>query len=269
MLTTTRDMVLPTAITGSYPRPLWFDASLTAGRSSPRWANRCSASNISTRSPRSSMRRRRRGSTSSPTATAASTSRSAASRGSSIRSSGWAASAAIATPRAAGWGGTACGPGKILWEVQEAYQPAIVTDKLTRGPLEYAALWQVAQRLTDRPVKFGAICAPALASMLWNEHYADDKAMVLDLCDIMNAEFRDMAAAGCPLIQVEEPPHHGLDAAGLHRRRSGIPDRGVQPPAGRRQRRDLGAHLLGQSEPAARLLGGAELRTRDAASAAA
>src|SRR4051812_50089873 len=28
MLTTTRDMILPTAITGSYPRPLWYDASL-------------------------------------------------------------------------------------------------------------------------------------------------------------------------------------------------------------------------------------------------
>jgi hypothetical protein len=28
-------------------------------------------------------------------------------------------------------------PGKILWEVQEAYQPAIVKEKLTRGPLEY------------------------------------------------------------------------------------------------------------------------------------
>ena len=63
--------------------------------------------------------------------------------------------------------------------------------------------------MTDRPVKFGAICAPALASMLWNEYYADDKEMMLDLCDIMNAEFREMAAAGCPLIQVEEPPHHG------------------------------------------------------------
>jgi 5-methyltetrahydropteroyltriglutamate--homocysteine methyltransferase len=57
-------------------------------------------------------------------------------------------------------------------------------------------------------VKFGAICAPALASMLWNEYYDDDKAMVFDLCEIINAEFRDMAAAGCPLIQVEEPPHH-------------------------------------------------------------
>src|SRR5436305_1418363 len=92
--------------------------------------------------------------------------------------------------------------------LQEAYQPAVVQEKLTRGPLEYAALWQVAQRVTDKPVKVGAICAPALASMLWNEFYGDDKAMILDLCDIMNAELRDMAAAGCPLIQVEEPPHH-------------------------------------------------------------
>ena len=32
MLTVTRDMILPTAITGSYPRPLWYDVSLD-GRS--------------------------------------------------------------------------------------------------------------------------------------------------------------------------------------------------------------------------------------------
>ena len=101
-------------------------------------------------------------------------------------------------------------PGKILWEVQEAYQPAIVTEKLSRGPLEYGALWQIAQRLSDRPVKFGAICAPALASMLWNQYYASDKEMILDLCDIMNAELRELAAAGCAVIQVEEPRHHGL-----------------------------------------------------------
>ena len=84
------------------------------------------------------------------------------------------------------------------------------SEEQRRGPLEFAALWQIAQRLTDRPVKFGTICAPGLASMLWNEHYAEDKAMVLDLCDIMNAELRELAAAGCPVIQVEEPRHHGL-----------------------------------------------------------
>src|SRR5205814_1503715 len=100
-------------------------------------------------------------------------------------------------------------PGHILWQVQEAYQPAVVTDKLSRGPLEYTAIWQIAQRLSDKPVKFGAICAPALASMLWDEHYHDDKALVLDLCDIMNAEFRELAAAGCAVIQVEEPRHRG------------------------------------------------------------
>src|ERR1700738_4367028 len=32
VLTVTRDMMLPTTITGSYPRPLWFDRSL-GGRS--------------------------------------------------------------------------------------------------------------------------------------------------------------------------------------------------------------------------------------------
>ena len=72
-------------------------------------------------------------------------------------------------------------PGKILWEVQEAYQPPVVTQRLTRGPLEYTALWKVAQRLTDRPVKFGTICAPALASMLWDEYYKDDQALINDL----------------------------------------------------------------------------------------
>src|SRR5206468_3182053 len=39
--------------------------------------------------------------------------------------------------------------------------------------------------------------------------YRDDKKLINDLSDIMNAEFRELAAAGCPLIQVEEPPQHG------------------------------------------------------------
>jgi 5-methyltetrahydropteroyltriglutamate--homocysteine methyltransferase len=45
--------------------------------------------------------------------------------------------------------------------------------------------------------------------MLWNDYYPDDQALINDLCDIFNAELRELAAAGCPLIQIEEPPHHG------------------------------------------------------------
>jgi len=46
--------------------------------------------------------------------------------------------------------------------------------------------------------------------MLRNEHHADDRAMMLDFCGIMNAELRELTAAGCPVIQVEERRHHGL-----------------------------------------------------------
>jgi 5-methyltetrahydropteroyltriglutamate--homocysteine methyltransferase len=44
--------------------------------------------------------------------------------------------------------------------------------------------------------------------MLWNQHYASIKELILELSQLMNEELRELAAEGCPLIQVEEPPHH-------------------------------------------------------------
>ena len=99
-------------------------------------------------------------------------------------------------------------PGHILWEVQEAYQPPVLTERLTRGPLQYSALWKVAQRMTDKPVKFGTISAQSLRAMIWNRYYPSDKELVLELCDIMNEELRELVAAGCPLVQMEEPLLH-------------------------------------------------------------
>ena len=210
MLKTTRDMMLPTAITGSYPRPLWFDASLSGrsfkaalGDSLFREQYLDAVAAIINAQEAAGLDIVTDGDSRFDLAVGGKSwffypiERLGGIHGHRSTSQGWMARHDIR-------------PGKILWEVQEAYQPAIVKDKLSRGPLEYAALWQIAQRLSDRPVKFGTICAPGLASMLWNEHYADDKQMVLDLCDIMNAELRELAAAGCPVIQVEEPRHHGL-----------------------------------------------------------
>jgi len=210
MLKTTRDMVLPTAITGSYPRPLWYDASLggrsfkaALGDSLFREQYLDAVAAIINAQEAAGLDIVTDGDSRFDLAVGGKSwffypiERLGGIHGHRSTSQGWMARHDIR-------------PGKILWEVQEAYQPAIVKEKLTRGPLEYAALWQIAQRLSDRPVKFGTICAPGLASMLWNQHYADDKAMVLDLCDIMNAELRELATAGCPVIQVEEPRHHGL-----------------------------------------------------------
>jgi methionine synthase II (cobalamin-independent) len=210
MLTTTRDMKLATAITGSYPRPLWFDASL-GGRS------------FKTMLGDSLFREQYLDAVAAIINAQEAAGLDIVTDGDSrfdlaVGGKSWFFYPIERLLGVSGHRDTSRGwmqrhglrPGKILWEVQEAYQPGVVTEKLGRGALEYAAIWQVAQRLSDKPVKFGAICAPAMASMLWDEHYHDDKALILDLCDIMNAEFRELAAAGCPVIQVEEPRHHGL-----------------------------------------------------------
>lgn len=113
---------------------------------------------------------------------------------------------------AGGWRGLR--PGHILYEVMEAYQPAVVGETVAGGPLQYAALFKAAQRLTARPVKFGAITAQSLAKMLVNRHYASDRDLILALADVFNAELKEVAAAGCRVIQVEEPQHHIAAANG-------------------------------------------------------
>ena len=170
MLKTTRDMILPTAITGSYPRPLWYEASLEGrafktamGDSLFREQYLDAVAAIINAQEAAGLDIVTDGDSRFDLAVGGKSwffypiERLSGIHGHRDTSRGWMQRHGLK-------------PGKILWEVQEAYQPGIVTGKLGRGPLEYAALWQVAQRLSDRPVKFGAICAPALASMLWDEH---------------------------------------------------------------------------------------------------
>src|SRR5439155_22105728 len=104
--------------------------------------------------------------------------------------------------------------GHILYEVMEAYQPALVGEKISGGPLQYAGLFKAAQRLSARPVKFGAITGQSLAKMLVNRHYALDRDLILALADVLNAELKEVAAAGCRVIQVEEPQQHIAGANG-------------------------------------------------------
>jgi methionine synthase II (cobalamin-independent) len=50
--------------------------------------------------------------------------------------------------------------------------------------------------------------------MLVNRHYPTERELIMDLADIFNAELRAVAAAGCRVIQVEEPRHHISGADG-------------------------------------------------------
>jgi 5-methyltetrahydropteroyltriglutamate--homocysteine methyltransferase len=113
---------------------------------------------------------------------------------------------------AGGWRGLP--PGHILREVMEAYQPAVVGGPVADHQLQYAALFKTAQRLTARPVKFGTISAQSLVKMLVNRHYASDRDLVLAVGEVLNAELKEVAAAGCRVIQLEEPQHHIASANG-------------------------------------------------------
>ena len=109
-------------------------------------------------------------------------------------------------------------PGHILYEIMEAYQARVLTEKVTLDrPLDYAAIWQVGQRLTDKPLKFGAISVDSVFHMIDNRFYESDRDLLFDLADIVNQEYRRLAAAGCPIIQIEEPMLHFETSANLSR----------------------------------------------------
>jgi len=100
--------------------------------------------------------------------------------------------------------------GDIMFEVLETRVLPNVRGGVRRGPLEYARVWKVAQRLTRKPVKFGAISGQMVATGVHDEHYGNRRDLVMALAEAMNEELVELADAGCPVIQVEEPAIHGM-----------------------------------------------------------
>ena len=86
----------------------------------------------------------------------------------------------------------------------KAYVPVV------RGPIQAGARflrhdWRSAQQATDRPVKITVPGPLTIAGTIADDHYADERALCAALGDALNQELRDLAHAGCPWIQVDEP----------------------------------------------------------------
>jgi 5-methyltetrahydropteroyltriglutamate--homocysteine methyltransferase len=65
--------------------------------------------------------------------------------------------------------------------------------------------WRSAQQATDRPVKITVPGPLTIAGTIADDHYGDERALCAALGDALNQELRDLAHAGCPWIQVDEP----------------------------------------------------------------
>jgi 5-methyltetrahydropteroyltriglutamate--homocysteine methyltransferase len=76
-------------------------------------------------------------------------------------------------------------------------------------------MWKVAQRLTDKPVKWGSVSAEIISFALQDKYYKSPVDRMFALADAFNQEYHEVADAGCPVIQIEEPQIHLLAARGV------------------------------------------------------
>jgi 5-methyltetrahydropteroyltriglutamate--homocysteine methyltransferase len=111
-------------------------------------------------------------------------------------------------------GGVAFPMGHILHDYLEARVMPQITGPVGRGDLQYAAMWKAAQRLTNKPVKFGTITPELLAAAVDDRYYKDPVERIYALGNAINEELTELADAGCPVIQLEEPQIHMIPARG-------------------------------------------------------
>jgi 5-methyltetrahydropteroyltriglutamate--homocysteine methyltransferase len=118
-------------------------------------------------------------------------------------------------PTLAGRGGLWFPRGHILHDYLESRVMPVIIGPVGRGDLQYTALWKAAQRLTTRPVKFGAVSAEIVAFASQDRHYKSLPERMLAIADAFNEEYNELADAGCPVIQIEEPQIHLAAARGI------------------------------------------------------
>ncbi len=101
-------------------------------------------------------------------------------------------------------------PGTLLNEIYTGWRWPRVTGKVEHRPLDYAKIWRIAQSKTRKPVRFGTCCSQVMALFLdiHTPKYTDKRQVIWDMAEAMNTELLALRAAGCRCIQVEEPTLH-------------------------------------------------------------
>jgi len=214
MYTATKDLVIPTTVTGSWPRPAWYTGNLNGQPFSTAMAD------VSFREQFIDA-----------VSTIISDQEAA---GLDILTNGdYHLDADLAgrswfcypTQRFAGISDQESERTNAMWsypvgtwlnEIVGGWKYPKITGKVeARIPLEFAKIWRIAQARSEKPVKFGTISADLAAAVLnlGTDIYADDKRELMwDMATIINAELRELAAAGCTVIQIEEPAIHSTAA---------------------------------------------------------
>jgi 5-methyltetrahydropteroyltriglutamate--homocysteine methyltransferase len=95
-------------------------------------------------------------------------------------------------------------------EIYTGWRWPRVVDRIEHRPLDYPKIWRIAQARADRPVKFGTCCSQVMGLFLdiHTDKYTDHRQVIWDMAEAMNTELRALRDAGCRCIQIEEPTLH-------------------------------------------------------------
>lgn len=210
MFTATDRILLPTTVTGSWPRPSWFDVNLD-GRS------------VSTAMRDNQYREKFLDATAALVAVQERAGLDILTNGDYHHDDNLGGQSWMLYPPErlggldnrrplqsnADW---AYPPGTILNEVMGGWRyPAVLGELHEDVPLELDKVWRVTQGFATAPVKIGTASAQVIGSMLVNQstHYSDDgMQLAWDLSVLVNEELKRLAAAGCQVIQIEDPMIH-------------------------------------------------------------
>jgi 5-methyltetrahydropteroyltriglutamate--homocysteine methyltransferase len=153
--------------------------------------------------------------------------------------------------------------GDILHEIMMTRLPPDIIGPIARGPLDYAFAWKAGQAVSSRPLKLGACSAQLIDSITLNDkrHYRDRRAVIVALSDALNAEYHELANAGCPVIQVEEPCLHFFGESKWEIPLDFYVDAFNREVAGLRAKTELWCHTC-WGNPLAQNLGGGAARYR-------
>jgi len=101
-------------------------------------------------------------------------------------------------------------PGTLLNEIYTGWRWPRVVDRIEHRPLDYPKLWRMAQVRAERPVRFGTCCSQVMGLFLdiHTPKYKDNREVVWDMAVAMNKELLALRDAGCTCIQIEEPTLH-------------------------------------------------------------
>lgn len=95
-------------------------------------------------------------------------------------------------------------PGLRAGSIRPMVVPRIVGPIRRRGPVEVRDM-QFLRANTDRPVKITLPGPFTMAQQAQDEYYHDNRALALAYAEAVNAEVRDLFAAGADVVQLDEP----------------------------------------------------------------